>query len=228
VTDDHVAEGRAMPGTTLMRTELGRLKPAPWNYKEPGSPEMLARLVASIQRDASAGVLAVREMEDGSLEVIDGNHRLEAVRTLGWAEVPVENFGPISQAAAVVLAQRRNFQWYADDATKLALLMKEVVLPTISLDELEVFMPQGRAALENLARMTDFDWDSMPDRQSEGLSFAMTPALKELWDRWYSYATGQMAANSKSDALALALQVALGGPVEPEPEQPEEEPHVPA
>jgi hypothetical protein len=215
-------------GTKVLDAEISLLRSAPWNYKEPGTPEMLAKLAASIAHDKSAGVLAVREMPDGTLEVIDGNHRFEAVQSLGWTRVPVENFGLISQAEAIVVAQRRNFQWYHDDSTKLALLMKEVVLPEISLDELEAFMPQSRAALENLARMTDFNWDSMPDRQSDGLSFAMTPELKLLWDRWYSYATGQMAANSKSDALALALEVALGGPVAsddaPEPEEADDVP----
>ena len=61
----------------------------------------------SIEEDKSVGVLAVREI-DGKFEVIDGNHRLEALIRMKWKKVPCENFGQITKAKAITIARRRN------------------------------------------------------------------------------------------------------------------------
>lgn len=195
----------------MLMVPIDRLVAADWNYKDPGTAEMMAKLQSSIARDKSAGVLAVRELPDGKLEVIDGNHRLAAVQGLGWTEVAVESFGPISQAEAVVVAQRRNFQWYADDNVKLGMLVRDVVLPSISLDELESFMPHTRAALENLSRLPNFSWESLPEKNDgiAGLSFPGSEELLALWKEWYDHAHGAHAVAGRADALALALRIAL-------------------
>jgi len=131
-----------------------------WNYKEKGTPKQMKKLRKSIEHDGSVGVFPVREMKDG-YEVLDGNHRLQAAIQLGWEVVPCENFGKISNAEAITIARRRNYEWFRDDPMKLASLMVNDVMPEITLDELEEFMPDDRAGLEAFQAMVDFDVESI-------------------------------------------------------------------
>ena len=143
---------------------------ADWNYKESGSDEDIDKLIASINRDGSAGVLAVREIEiDGKsfFEAIDGNHRHEALKRMGRKKVVVENFGPISLAESVTIARRRNHKWFDDDIVKLSKLLSEVVLPEIPMDELIGFMPDTQSELENMLKLSAFSWDDFNNVTSD-------------------------------------------------------------
>jgi hypothetical protein len=174
---------------------------------------MLAKLKASIEHDASAGIMAVREMDAGTLEVIDGNHRLDAIRELGWTHVQVENFGKLSDAEAVVLAERRNHQWFETDDAVLSKLMKETVLPELSLDELEQFMPRSRASLEALVKLTDFNWDGAgPGNGEKQAMFAVTfsETIAALWPRWIEIARRSIGDEpSRLDAFELLLKIGV-------------------
>lgn len=71
------------PAVIELRVE--QLQAAHWNYKiGKASDEKRERFRNFIKQDSSAGVLAVRELEDGSYEVIDGNHRLEEISALSY------------------------------------------------------------------------------------------------------------------------------------------------
>jgi len=143
----------------VVTVSIEQLSKADWNYKTDGTPEQIQKLAESIRRDQSAGVPAVREISSDQYEVIDGNHRLDALNLLHWSKVSVENFGPISQAEAVVIARRRNYQWFQDDVLKLSTLFRDVVLPEFPLEVLETFMPDSPEMLQSLARLSaDFDW----------------------------------------------------------------------
>jgi len=115
-------------------------------------------------------VFAVRELEDGDLEVMDGNHRLEALEQLGWSEIVVESFGPISKAEAILIARRRNHAWFEDDNVRLSRAIKDDVLPEISLDEMLEFMPDTRESLQGLIDLADnftFEDDDYDQNENE-------------------------------------------------------------
>ena len=139
-----------MPGhaTQLAEIPVEHLVPADWNYKTDATPEQVEKLAESIRKDGSAGVLAVRELGVEVFEVIDGNHRLQAIQRLGWDEVPCENFGEISKAHAITIARRRNYQWFEDDESELAKLMRDIVSKEFDVSDLAQFMPDSPEALE--------------------------------------------------------------------------------
>ena len=76
-------------------------------------------------------------------EVMDGNHRLEALKQLGWKKIAVENFGPISIAKAITIARRRNHSWFEDNLFKLGELYREHVIPEFGVDELAKILPDS-------------------------------------------------------------------------------------
>lgn len=205
-----------MDGTkapVIEEVAVGRLIPAKWNYKKAGTPETAQKLAASIRRDRSAGVLAVRALGK-SLEVIDGNHRLEAIKLLEWPKVKVENFGKITQAEAVTIAARRNHQWFEDDTVALSALFKNVVLPKFDLETLEEFMPFNKTGLESLVKLCDFNWDAVAqdkdDHVADRLSFPMSDELRAAWEKWLVIAEQKIGeGTSKLDAFELAIKTAI-------------------
>lgn len=179
-----------MNKTHVIEIPVKSLLKAEWNYKTEGTPEQVAKISASIKHDKSAGVLAVREIKKkGRLyyEVIDGNHRLQAVKQLKWEKAHCENFGEITQAQAILIARRRNHVWFQDDVLKYAELFKNIVLPEYSLDDLETFMPEAREELEHYAKLLDFDWSQYEKSDQEDDEMQRTISIKvseTTFERW--------------------------------------------
>ena len=154
----------------IIKVPIEKLRPAPWNYKVDGTPEEIEHLKESIMSSKSAGVLCVREITDKKkklFEVLDGNHRLEAIKLTGWKTVNVENFGPITKAAAVVIARQRNHQWFKDDVVKLSKLYTDDVLAEFDKTELIGILPESEGAFDNILAMADLKELSPPDDKSE-------------------------------------------------------------
>jgi hypothetical protein len=173
------------PKTEILHVAPDQLIGADWNYKLPGTAERKAKLSHSIARDGSAGVLAVREVppEEGGpkftpdgrtiYETMDGNHRLQEILALGWQSIPVENFGEISKAEAVLIARRRNENWFDDDIVAYGKLLAEEVLPQeeITIPDLAAFMPESEdelTAIMDLVKAHEWN-EKLPDKtQHEG------------------------------------------------------------
>jgi len=163
------------PEPTIVRLPIESLVPADWNWKTKGENERVEKFIRSIEHDRSAGVLAVRELGNKKYEVIDGNHRLTALKQLKWKAVPCENFGALSLAEAMTTARRRNFDWFEDDIFKYAKAFQSVT-EEIPVAELAMFMPETRNELETLAHFTDFSWqkhDALGET-SEKTTFVVT------------------------------------------------------
>lgn len=113
--------------------------------------------------------MAVREMPElgeGQYEVMDGNHRREALARMGMTTVRVESFGAISKAEAILIARRRNHNWFADNPVQLAQLMRHDVLPDIPVAEMVTFMPETQEELEATLSMADnFSFEEGVDEQ---------------------------------------------------------------
>ena len=197
-----------MNRTQLANIDIKDLHKAEWNYKTDGTEEQIEKLINSINQDKSVGVLAVRETEDG-FEVIDGNHRFEAVTRMGWEEVPCENFGSITKATAITIARRRNHKWFEDDILAYAEIFNESVLAEYDIGELEKFMPDTKEEMESLSKMLDFDWDEFQetelDEEWKTLSIKLPDSVWQLWNEWKAKAKGI----TNSDSVVMALEYAI-------------------
>lgn len=213
--------------TQLVEIDIDDLLKADWNYKTDGTPDEIEMLAESIREDRSAGVMAVREMlvnDKIKFEVIDGNHRLDAVALVGWEKVPCENFGRISKAKAITIARRRNHQWFKDDVLKYAELFKNEVLQEFSLEQLEKFMPDSREEMENFSKLLEFDWDSFngngntdDETNQNGIK---TIALKvpeetyNIWLKWKERCEAYLDYDNDAKCFEFAIVEALNIPKE--------------
>ncbi len=203
--------------STLVELATSKIVKADWNYKEDGTPEQIKKLRASIDRDQSAGVIPVRELGDGIFEAIDGNHRFDAIMLEpAWDTVFVENFGKITMAEAITIANRRNYQWFQDDTLKLSALFKNTVLPEMKAVELAEFMPQTEEAINEIAKLTDFDWDALPDKsggnrgeKAQKLTIEMSDKMLEVWNTWSITAKEQYNCSTSEESFFYAVKMAL-------------------
>ena len=176
--------------TQIVQINTDDLIKADWNYKTDGTDEQITKLMNSIKEDKSIGVLAVREIDNDKFEVIDGNHRLEAIIRLGWGKIPCENFGSITKAKAIIIARRRNHKWFEDDILSYAELFTNDVLSEYSIEELEKFMPETKKELEDLEKLVDFDWSDFDGEfkyDEENLKTIKVVVPDETYNMWLAW-----------------------------------------
>ncbi len=82
------------------------------NYQRDLKPKNVARITQGGWNERRAGALQVNEREDGRFAVYDGQHRLEAAKALGIAEVPcmVSSGMTIEQEAQAFISCNRDRQ----------------------------------------------------------------------------------------------------------------------
>ena len=137
------------------------LLPNPWNPNQV-DPINQMKLEASIKKDGIKRPIVVRELEDGRLEIIGGQHRTIAAVELGLHLVPIINRGPISDAQAKKETLIDNYRYGSDDPLRFAELLKD---PEIgSAEELLATMPIDEEELANyFSHLSDEDLSATVD-----------------------------------------------------------------
>jgi len=147
----------------LFPTEL--LVKADWNYKK--SDEFMSQqLRNNIKRIGQVENIQVRELETGYFEVVNGNHRVDELINLNKSFVVAYNHGKISQAEAIRIATETNETKFAKDDEKLSKLIAELQ-ETYELDDLISTLPFNEKELDDLLRMSEVDFDAIPDDINE-------------------------------------------------------------
>lgn len=98
---------------------------SPWNVNTV-SPDNQKKLVESIRRNGIFRPVVVREIPDGSLEVIAGEHTTRAAITLGHQKIDVYNLGAIDDRRAKEISIIDNQHYGTEDAFGLANLLREL------------------------------------------------------------------------------------------------------
>lgn len=149
------------------------LVPNPWNTNSV-SPDNEAKLEASIERFGMFKPVIVRELPDGTKQIIGGEHRALVAKRLGIKTIPVLNLGQIDDKKAKEIGLVDNGRYGSDDTLQLAELLEG--LGTI--EELAAFMPYGDTDLAAIFSSVSIELDDL-DIPDEGET-PRTPTEKPL------------------------------------------------
>jgi hypothetical protein len=136
--------------------KITNLVKADWNYKK-NDEHKKEKLKENIKRNGQIENIIIRPLDTGFYEVVNGNHRFEALKELGMETAICYDLGNISQRAAMRIAIETNETKFDTDQVSLAELIKEIV-EEFPIDELELTMPYSDQDLENYIKLTEFDW----------------------------------------------------------------------
>lgn len=195
---------RTIPITQLVK--------APWNYKL-DDVELKEKLKANITRNGQIENIVVRLMPDGMYEIVNGNHRFDALIELNIAEVMCYDLGTISDAKAKRIAIELNETRFGSDHLRLAetvVSLKE----EFSFEELETSLPFSMEDLTEFEKVIQWDWSQYakdnppaPDGAGRRLIIDMPEELATRWMEWKD----KCQASNDVEALTRALD-ALDNP----------------
>jgi ParB family chromosome partitioning protein len=126
----------------LQELNPATLQPNPWNSNKVAKNEF-AKLKQSLTTYGAFKPIVVRELPDGTLQIIGGYHRNEAAKDLGWSKVPVVNLGPISDEKAKEIGLIDNTRYGEDDKELLEAILEEIgdmsaILPELDIIEIDM------------------------------------------------------------------------------------------
>lgn len=130
---------------------------ADWNYKT-NDDDKLAKLRENIKRNGQIENIIVRELDTGFYEIVNGNHRYDALIELGIEQCHVYNLGKISLTQAQRIAIETNETRFESDGVKLAEIVRDIMVDFDPADLVET-MPYTPEEIENMNKSLDFNWD---------------------------------------------------------------------
>lgn len=148
---------------------IDQLVEAKWNYKDfdsETSQRLMRQLKTNLERNQQVESILVRELDDGSYEVVNGNHRLRAMREVGIPEAVVCNIGPVSLHVAKKMAVALNETRFQRDEVRFAHTIADLTVEETSLD-LSEELPFKVDELDNYKRLLDFDWKEPEKKEKE-------------------------------------------------------------
>ena len=135
--------------------------------------------ILSIQNNGFIDPIKVRELPDGSLEVVDGAHRRRAAIQLGLKKIPAVNLGTIPDEQAKKLTIIANELRGAPEPVLLAALLKDLN-QTIDAATLSTELPLTAVEIDSLIKSTSqFSWDEIEVKlgETDDKAVAKPPAL---------------------------------------------------
>lgn len=166
------------------------LKKNSWNPNKM-SPEAESKLRNSIQKNGHVKPIIVRELNDGTLEIVGGEHRVDVSIDLGLSSVPVVNLGRIDDESAKKALLIDNSRYGEDDAASLSALLEDIgsadelaEWTTYTMDDLQTLLGTSTADdlsyLDELSGLGEEDDDlpvaSVPEVQTHQTMKFKVPA----------------------------------------------------
>lgn len=139
----------------------------PWNPNKMDE-ETFAKEKLSIQNNGFIDPIKVRELEDGELEIVDGEHRWRVAAELGLKTIPAINLGPISDQQAKKLTIIANELRGSPEPALLAALLRDLAVEQKS-SELSVELPMSTAEIDAMIKASGtFDWAALAEENTTG------------------------------------------------------------
>lgn len=129
------------------------------------SPSNEAKLEESIRRNGMFKPALVRELSDGTMEIIGGEHRVLAAVRLNIESIPIVNLGKIDDKRAKEICLLDNSRYGNDDALQLADLLEGLG----TADEIASFMPYSELDIASIFSSVNIALDELdlPDNDEE-------------------------------------------------------------
>lgn len=177
------------------------------------SEELLAKLVEHIRRSGQYPPLIVRPYSSGGgaaggggakYQVLDGHHRLEALRRLGYVEARCDVWDVDDERARLLLLTLNRLEGRDDPELRGELLRK--LAEEMDAKLLADWVPDDAAAIERLIKLTDPPPPPAPPPDLETMPHAVTffltgPQRRSLFARLHA------VARDRSEALVTLLQL---------------------
>lgn len=162
----------------LQTVDPSALAPNPWNTNH-CSPDLEARLDNSIRKLGMFKPVVVRELEDGSLQILGGEHRAQSAARVGLTEIPIFNLGRISDKKAKQIGVVDNARYGQDDSLQLAKLLEEIG----TIEDLSSYTPFSDGDLTDIFSSVHIDLDlldhaEIPDEPAVKLPEKTNAALQ--------------------------------------------------
>lgn len=135
------------------------LEPNPWNSNYV-SPDNERKLRQSVERFGVYKPVVVRQLEDGTLQILGGHHRARVAQDMGMSVIPIVNLGVIDDRRAKSIGLADNGRYGDDDLVKLADVLRD-----IGAEDAVTFLPFEEKDLASIFSVSKIDIDdlSLPD-----------------------------------------------------------------
>lgn len=146
--------------------ELSKLKKAPWNYKIQDE-DLKEKLMQNLTRNGVLENIVIRDLGDGTFEVVNGNHRLDVLLELKHEKVICCNLGKISEAEAKRIAVELNETHFDNDQVELSKVIDHIA-QEFGVDDIVRTLPFTDLEIENMRDSLRFDWTENKDPGKKG------------------------------------------------------------
>lgn len=168
------------PGKRLEELPVALIVPNPHQPRQSFDEESISELAASIAQVGLIQPLVVRRMGD-EYELIAGERRLRAVKTLGWDRVQCIVDGELDDGDSALMAIVENLQredlHFFEEAESYAALLKKL---NITQDELALRIGKSQSFIANKLRMLRLSPEVRDEVMRSGLTERHTRALLRL------------------------------------------------
>lgn len=137
----------------IQKVLIDSLVPNSWNTNVV-SPDNQLKIETSIKRFGMFKPLVCRTLDNGQIEIIGGQHRWEAAKSLGFTEVSIVNLGVIGDSMAKEISLVDNGRYGSDDVLRLNDLLRE-------LGDITEFTPFTDSDITQLTSSATIDLDAI-------------------------------------------------------------------
>jgi hypothetical protein len=185
-----------------------KIRENPWNPNEQ-SPFMYQKQVNSMREFGQVGEILVRELEDGSYQIIDGEHRWRAARDLGFKELAVNNLGKVSDDTAKLLTEVLNELHGDRNPLKMSKVLNDLRLEP-DWERIQVVLPFTHTEVETMLALAG---EEPPEPSGGG-----APPKESTGPRWIDIKVAVHAEeHAEVEKLIARTKAALGIEKKPDP-----------
>ena len=192
----------------IARIELSRIAASPYQPRQSIDEASIQELAESIRRFGLLTPLLVRRCTVGEYELIAGERRLRALKTLGWTHADAIVLSAYDRDCALIgLIENleREDLHYLDEAEACRRILHEQGL---TLEELATILSMSPSALANRLRLLRLSVETRAFLRESGLSERHARALLKLEDGQEQLEFARLAVKSKWSVRQLEGQIA--------------------